>query len=360
MRTWSDATDRELRHFGMCLKPELLLVTCRERASACGDFTTHNFASDAGVSATRCGNDYDHAIAAILVPASNSTLLSSLMLSLICRTVDPFISKQRLSCRSMRSAWQRRLWMTLALLGLLLGGTREAAAQSPSTRLRLGGIAISSLKRPLPGKLVTFRTVVSNTGEAEQSALVLARLAQAPTFQAAAEVTVPGGESRSVDLRLRIPSNLAAGSLIDLSVSLNSKEAGERVLLSPSGQPIIDSLGVRIDGETFVTATMLDKEPQQPPEWVWPADTDAMSYELLVATRIDSQLSRRTLTIGHEQLPAELADWEGVDALVIARDDPLRDPVALASLGSWLAAGGRLLSRRAPPSRPCGCASRRR
>lgn len=232
----------------------------------------------------------------------------------------------------------------LLLYALVVWGAAQAfaAAQPPTSHLRMAGIAVATFSRPRPGRLVTFRTTVSNPGTATESAIVLGRLEEVPGYEAAAKVHVPGGESRDVNLRIPVPAGLPDKSLINVSLSLNSAEAGQRVLLTVSGRPIVESLSLRIDSEPLVTATMLDSEPLSPPEWEWPKDLDAMSYEFVVAARVDSQLTRRTLTIGHESLPAELADWSGIDALVIARDDPLLEPAAMASLSTWLVSGGRL------------------
>lgn len=238
-------------------------------------------------------------------------------------------------------------WVVIAIIITITTSTgmcqgQSARPQAPTTSLRLGGIAIAPLTPPLPGRLVTFRIPVLNSGDTQQSALVMGALAQAPSLQGAVQVTVPPGESRSAELRLWVPGSLAPGSALDLNVSLNATEPGERVLLSSSGHPIIDSLSLRVDSEKFVTATMLDAGAQQLPEWAWPRDDDLMSYELTLAARVHAQLSRRTVSVAHESLPAQLADSRGIDALILARDEALRDPPAVASLGAWLAGGGRL------------------
>lgn len=206
--------------------------------------------------------------------------------------------------------------------------------------LRLQGVSMSPFSRPRPGHLFTVRAGVANTSAEEQAGMVLARLDRVPDLQAAAEVRVPPGESRIVDLHLRIPADFAPGSNFDLSFSLNALD-GQRVLLNSSGKPQIDSLRMMLDSEQLVTGVMLANEPPHAPDWYWPYDERLMSYECAVAARIDSGHNRQTLAITQENVPAQLIDWEGFDTFVIAQDGPLRDPVAMEAMGRWIAAGGR-------------------
>jgi hypothetical protein len=205
--------------------------------------------------------------------------------------------------------------------------------------MRMQGVRMSPFSRPRPGRLFSVRTSVINHDGQERAGLVLARVEQAPDLQAAVEVHVPPGETRTVDLHLRLPPTLAPGSHFDLVFSLNSLEHG-RALLSPSGQPLIDSLRMQVEKEPLVTAVMLEPEPPRAPEWYWPYDEHLMSYECTIAARIDTGHERQTLSITEENLPTQLVDWDGIDAFVIARQGPLRDPVAMAAMGRWLAAGG--------------------
>lgn len=229
-----------------------------------------------------------------------------------------------------------------ATVGQPANSLTSPATDSNHTGLSLDGIKLAPFSRPTPGSLLTLRVQVSNASGQLQSALVLARIDQRPDLQAAAEIHVPAGSNRTVDLRLQLPGTLAADSRFEVSVSVNSLEAGQRVLLSVKDQPIIDSLMLRVDSDKVVTAAILEHEPAPAPEWFWPTPPPSMPYELTIAARVDAELSRRTLSIGHDALPTQMADWAGLNAIVIARDDPLRDAAFATSMSQWLASGGRL------------------
>lgn len=206
--------------------------------------------------------------------------------------------------------------------------------------LRLRGVHMSPFSRPRPGRLFTIRTTVLNESSEERAGLVLARIDRAPELQAAAEVHIPPGESRLVDLRLRVPSDIEPGSGFDLSFSLNSLD-GERVLLLPSGQPQIDSLRMTVDNERIVTALMLEDDVPYPPEWAWPQHTHVMPYECAIAARIDTGFWRQTASLTHDNYPTQMVDWDGFDVVFLARSGPLSDPAVMQAMGRWLAAGGR-------------------
>ncbi len=104
---------------------------------------------------------------------------------------------------------------------------------------------------------------------------------------------------------------------------------------------MIDSLRTSMASDSLITALAIDPDPPALAEWKWPPLPPHYSYELAIAARVDSDLTRRTLTIDYENLPSQMIDWEGLDVVVIANDSPFRDVAAMTAMKRWLAAGGR-------------------
>lgn len=213
---------------------------------------------------------------------------------------------------------------------------------SKNDGMRLQGIKLAPFSRPRPGRMWTIRVGVKNESTEPQAALVMGRIEQVPQFQSAIEAHLRPGERREVSLRLQIPEHLKAKDYINLNVSMNSLDADNRVLLSPDGTPLIDSLKLPVEVEENATAFFINPDPPHPPEWLWPYDAYQMYYETIVASRVDSELTRRLYPMDEEVLPSQLADLEGLDSIVIAQEGLLRDAASCDALVRWMSAGGHL------------------
>ncbi|MCC6507992.1 MAG: hypothetical protein IT423_02720, partial [Pirellulaceae bacterium] len=215
-------------------------------------------------------------------------------------------------------------------------------AQGGATQgLRLNGVTLAPWSRPRYGKPIIMHAIIGNDETVPQSGIVVAKVNEVPDLQAAVHVHVPPKTVRVVELRLRVPPTLPTKDTLEMSVSLCDYNNPERVLLGPAGTPLLDSLRVSISPDTIVTALVIDKEPPILPQWAWPDTFHQMSYELVIAARVDTENSRRTLTIDHETLPSQLVDWEGMDTIVIGNDRPFQDVAVIRSMNRWLASGGR-------------------
>ncbi len=219
----------------------------------------------------------------------------------------------------------------------------ESNSQSeiPNQGLRLNGLKLVPYSRPRAGRYLTIGMNVSNVSTVEQAGLIVARIDRAPNFQAATEVHVAPGESFRVDMRLQVPSNFAPNTAFEINASLNSLGAGQRVILGPTGHPILESLRLKVDDSGIITGIILEDNPPRTPEWYWPTKEFSMSYELMTAVNFDEVQPRRMLSIFDGVIPSQMADWEALDAIVIGREGPLRDAAAMAAMSQWLADGGR-------------------
>jgi hypothetical protein len=212
---------------------------------------------------------------------------------------------------------------------------------STGSGLRLIGIRLVPYSRPRPGKQFIVQVNVENVSKEPKSAMVLVKIDQMPDYQAASEVHIQPNSAFSVDVHLRVPAHLKRDSPFEIIVSLNSLSENPRVLLTPKGQPMIDSLRLKVDSVAMTTVVMLEQGPPFAPEWYWPRKDHLFSYELTIASRLNYMLPRNTLTMEDGQMPCQLIEWESVDSIVLAREGPLRDAAAMESMRHWLAGGGR-------------------
>ena len=219
------------------------------------------------------------------------------------------------------------------------GTASENASQAIG--LKLNGANLLPYSRPRPGRYFTFQVNVSNTGSVSQTALIVALVESAPTFQAISHVTLGPSESSGVRLRLKVPVEAMQDGALVISLSLNENSQSNRILASPNGQPLIDSIRFPVETKRFVTGTILEPVPQSSPEWLFPKDDLLMSYELLAAANVDAEMTRHMLSLDDGRLPCEMIDWNSVDAVVIGRKDGLKDRTAMNSLMRWVESGGR-------------------
>ncbi len=128
---------------------------------------------------------------------------------------------------------------------------------------------------------------------------------------------------------------------IGFTISLNDPDNPSQVLLGPANTPLIDTIRVNVSDEVLVTALVMNAPDPIAPEWTYPQSDVVMEYELAIASRIDSSLSRRTLTIDHENMPTQATDWHSFDEIVISNDRPFQDPAVVDAFNQWVASGGR-------------------
>ncbi len=216
----------------------------------------------------------------------------------------------------------------------------KAAAASRPDGLYLDGLSLAPFSRARLGRPLTVVALVRNKGAVPRSVVGVAKINAAPDFQAATVVEVPANEQRSIELRLQVPESIKQTG-VEVSVSLNDPQNPDQVLLSPSQTPLFEELRIPLSDDWLVTALVM-KTPEPPlPEWYWPRDELDMEYEFMIATRSDSSNSRRALTIDHENLPTLVADWQGIDQIVITNERPFHDTAVMEAMNRWIASGGR-------------------
>ncbi len=211
---------------------------------------------------------------------------------------------------------------------------------TPTDGLRLEGVSQAAFSRARAGRPLVVRVRIANVAKQTQRCQLIVRSSLVPSLQSVTVVEIPGEQYKLFPIRLEMPTAVPASTKFDLNVSLNALSPDSRIIAGPDGLPLIDTMTMVLDTSPVMTGVLLDDEPPILPEWAWPGSLTFESYELVIASRIDSSLNRNVLTIGETLVLTELTDWDCLDSLVIARNEPLRDVVALQSLMRWVASGG--------------------
>ena len=206
--------------------------------------------------------------------------------------------------------------------------------------LYLEGVTLTAFSRVRLGRPLTILAMVRNTGKEARSVVAAAKINSAPDMQAATLVTVPPQEKRSVELRLRVP-DAVNGTSIEYSVSLNDPINPSQILVGAQGTPLFESRQMNINEDGLLTAIAIKSSAPPMPDWYWPWSDRVMEYEWIVAARVDSSHSRRTVTIDQAIIPTLAADWQGLDEFVINTDQIFHDPAVIGSMNRWIASGGR-------------------
>lgn len=206
--------------------------------------------------------------------------------------------------------------------------------------LTLEGVTFAPFSRARVGHPITLVAIVSNSSSTPRSVVAVAKIVSVPDTEAAALVEIPSHQQRSIELRLRVPES-HRGNSIETSVSLNDPENPSQVLLGGHNKPLVDERRINVLDDPLITALVMNPPAPPEPEWFWPRNELSMEYEWVVAARVDSLHSRRTLSVDHVNLPTQVADWQGFDQIVISNDRPFQDPAVVDSMKRWISSGGR-------------------
>ena len=241
--------------------------------------------------------------------------------------------------------WQ----LTSCFLTFCLATVPSAQGQATSSKAEMGvgglelvGLAKAPYARVEKGGGFTLRASVRNTGTETAVGFLVCKFTSQVGQEDCRQVELAAGEQRIFEIPLRVSRN-AKGVSVNAVVTLNAIENGREVMLQSEGEPVMKALTIPFDTDDIATAIELRPEPPDGPEWRWPPKSAYASYELAVAARVDSGISRRCINLENEPLPHNSIDWQGIDSLVIGSADSLQDAVAITSIRNFLQRGGRVL-----------------
>lgn len=205
-----------------------------------------------------------------------------------------------------------------------------------------GGLTKSSKSRIVAGGVFALQVIVANQGDTDAEALLEATVVSFPGLQSCRKVALGPGEQQQLDLFVQLPKEVGRQEYIEVDVNLKANYQGQEVLLKRNGRPLTDRLRLPVEQPSENIALALEPEPKAYPEWFWPSqEKPYASYELAMATRIDTGYSRVATGLHMLGMPLNLAEWENLNLLVISDDTLFEEAAAVESVRRFLAAGGR-------------------
>ena len=208
--------------------------------------------------------------------------------------------------------------------------------------LELVGISKAPYARVEKGGGFALRASVRNTSEKPAVGFLVCRFTGQIGQEDCRQIELAAGEQRVFEIPLRVSPN-AKGTSVNAVVTLNAIENGREVSLQQDGEPVMKTLTISFDTDSVSTAIDLNPGPPGVQDWRWSPSSVYASYELIVAARVDSGMSRRCIYLENEPLPHTAIDWQGIDTLVIGSPNSLNDAVGVTSIRSFLQRGGRAL-----------------
>ena len=232
------------------------------------------------------------------------------------------------------------LWLTAGTSSL--GMSTPPIAVADSVGLELIGISKAPYARVEKGGGFALRASVRNNGQKPAVGFLVCKLTGQVGQEDCRQIELAAGEQRVFEIPVRI-SPSAKGTSINAVVTLNAIENGREVSLQQDGEPVMKTLTISFDTDSVSTAIDLNPGPSEVRDWRWPPSPAYASYELIVAARVDSGMSRRCVNLENEPLPHTAIDWQGIDTLVIGSPKSLNDSVGVTSIRGFLQRGGRAL-----------------
>lgn len=204
----------------------------------------------------------------------------------------------------------------------------QSVTKAPNSRFKPGGI------------LVLLANVINRSEQVEEGTLVT--IVDGDTSKEyAVKIRVPAGSTAATTVYVRVPQSVAGKELAEVRTLLYVKSGDREVVKTRNGVAADYSFSLAPDRTETFAAFFMDPEPPLSPFWVWPASLPSMTYELGIATRIDSGATRRIANFDSKVLPMSQADWAPVDCAFISDKHVLEDAGFVEGLRRFLSNGGK-------------------
>lgn len=219
---------------------------------------------------------------------------------------------------------------------------RSCAWAAEKSGLRIETVNFAPYSRVRPGRVLVIRALVANDGESPAEGQLVSRIEQLADEEGARKIKLAPREVKYFDIYLQVPRSAQPGNYLVITTTLTVMEGGRQVMLDSNDSSMFQTLRLQVEPETVVTAALLDAPPPEYPNWDWKKPGVYDAYEMIVAARLDAEMSRRCVVLDSEMVPCQLVDWDNIDCLVIADDTRLGDAATVEAIKMWLHAGGRL------------------
>lgn len=234
------------------------------------------------------------------------------------------------------------LTRSLAALALATSFVFSAQAQTDSNGLVLKSVARPQQTRLVPGGTVVLEAMLENFGETLAEGKIVAVVAGVTAETSARVVQLAPGTSEGVELYVQIPANLEGVTKVDVTCTLYVKRGNQEVIQSRGGRPAQYTIPLTMERMPSLAAVVMDPAPDEVPYWYWPKPGPSESYELAIASRIDTGNTRQTANYDAQALPVSAIDWSVADVIMIGEKRALDDAAFVESLKRFIAQGGRV------------------
>lgn len=235
-----------------------------------------------------------------------------------------------------------RQWLVALLLWLIFDGLLLAQSNLGAARsLELTALTRAQQGRAQAGKMLALVARVHNSGDSPVQAELVGRVEGQVGEEDRRRIEVLPGREQAYELNVRVLPTYNK-KFVEAIVTLNVIENGREIMVLRGDNPVSQSVLTDVLNDSSRTAIALDREPQEQLAWRWPPTEIYGTYEMVMATRVDSSLSRACLTLDSFPLPIHLSDWKGIDLLVISEPNVLKDSSSVSAIQQFLHTGGRV------------------
>lgn len=219
------------------------------------------------------------------------------------------------------------------LTGLAIAQTDEVRfvtiARTPHTRVQPGGVAVVLAK-------------VSNAGGEIAEGTIIASVEGEPVQESARVVRIRPGKALQFPIRIQLPLSIATKESINVELTMSVKDGNRDVTLVRSGAPVTHSMKLTVEKTTTLAGLSIDREPAEQPYWYWPPKRGHSTYELAIASRIDSGNTRQTAAYQTTPIPLSMGALASLDVLIISDSAALKDASSREAIERYLHSGGRV------------------
>ncbi len=203
--------------------------------------------------------------------------------------------------------------------------------------------------RVAPGGIAVYRSgmwgqvnlELQNPTDAPIELLAATFFESEPALQYGRRVWIPPKSKVQSWHPLRITRTGANASVNIRSLVMDARQEREVLLRSDSGALQFDGT-LRVTDEDSVTGMIEPINLPPPPESFFPDVNHQANSELVSASRLASQRSRRLTYLIDQFLPASEECLQALDHMVLADSRLINDSAGLAAIRRWLFGGGRL------------------
>ncbi len=226
------------------------------------------------------------------------------------------------------------------IVAVVLLAVSSGICRAQADSLRFNTVALAPHARVQPGGMVALMASVANRGEEVAAGTIVARVDVSPVEQSARRVELRPGQQAQIPIHVYLPVSIAGMKNVNVELTMTIKDGGREVTLVRGGAPVSYKMKLTVEKTATLAALAIDPSPPDQPFWFWPKSPIHSTYELAIATRVDSGNSRRTASYRSTQMPLGMPALESLDVMIVGDETLLKDAASREAIERYLAMGG--------------------